>query len=133
MMAIMTAEICVDKAVHAELRTMCEDIIATQQAEIEQMQMWLQQWYRITYHPMMKPGDHKMVERLASSSGEEFEIAFMEMMIKHHETAIKEARHCLDKAEHAQLRSLCENIIATQSGEIAQMQTWLCQWYGECR
>jgi uncharacterized protein (DUF305 family) len=81
----------------------------------------------------MKPGDQKMLDRLASLSGAEFEIAFMEMMIKHHEKAIKEARHCLAKAAHPELREMCEDIIATQSAEIAQMEAWLCQWYGECQ
>lgn len=132
-MAIEMAEICLDKAVHEELRTTCQNIIATQSAETQQMQSWLQDWYGITYEPVMKPGDEKMMERLASLSGAEFEIAFMEMMIKHHEKAIKEGRHCLDRAYHAELREMCEDIIATQSAEIAQMQTWLCQWYGECR
>ena len=112
---------------------MCENIRTAQMAEIEQMQSWLQQWYDISHEPEMKPGDEKMMERLASLSGAEFEIAFMEMMITHHEKAIKEGRHCLEKAYHAELRSLCESIIRTQSGEIAQMQTWLCQWYDQCR
>ena len=132
-MAIEMAEICLDKAVHEELRTMCQNIIVTQSAEIQQMQSWLQEWYGITYEPTMKPGDQKMLDRLASLSGAEFEIAFMEMMIKHHEKAIKEGRHCLDKAYHAELREMCEDIIATQSAEIAQMEAWLCQWYGECQ
>ena len=132
-MAIEMAEICLDRAVHEELRTTCQNIIATQSAEIQQMQAWLQDWYGITYEPVMKPSDEKMMERLASLSGAEFEIAFMEMMIKHHEKAIKEGRHCLDKAYHAELREMCEDIIATQSAEIAQMEAWLCQWYGECQ
>lgn len=132
-MAVMMAEICIAKAIHPELRSMCESIRTAQMAEIEEMQGWLQTWYGMTYEPVMKPGDEKMMERLASLSGAEFEIAFMEMMIKHHEKAIKEGRNCVDKAYHAELRELCENIIRTQSAEIAQMQTWLCQWYGECR
>ena len=132
-MAVMMADMCIAKAVHSELRSLCERIKTAQMAEIEDMQSWLQQWDGISYEPVMKPGDEKMMDRLASLSGAEFEIAFMEMMIKHHEKAIKEGRHCLDKAAHAELRSLCENIIRTQSAEIAQMQTWLCQWYGECR
>lgn len=131
-MAVMTAEMCIARATHSELRSLCESIRTAQMAEIEQMEAWLQDWYGITYEPVMKPGDEKMMERLASLSGAEFEIAFMEMMIKHHEKAIKEGRHCLDKAYHTELRELCENIITTQSAEIAQMETWLCQWYGEC-
>ena len=132
-MAVMMAEMCLEKATHAELRALCENIRTAQMAEIEQMQSWLQDWYGISHEPEMKPGDEKMMDRLASLSGPEFEIEFMEMMIKHHEKAIKEARQCLDKAVHAELRTLCQNIITTQSAEIAQMQTWLCQWYGECR
>lgn len=132
-MAVMMAEMCIAKAIHPELRALCENIRMAQMAEIEEMQAWLQDWYAVTYEPVMKPGDENMMERLASLTGAEFEIAFMEMMIKHHEKAIKEGRHCLDKAYHTELRELCENIIRTQSAEIAQMQTWLCQWYGECR
>jgi uncharacterized protein (DUF305 family) len=132
-MAVMMAEMCIAEAIHPELRSLCESIRTAQMAEIEEMRAWLQNWYDITYEPAMKPGDEKMMERLASLNGAEFEIAFMEMMIKHHEKAIKEGRHCLDKAYHTELRELCENIIRTQSAEIAQMQTWLCQWYGECR
>ena len=132
-MAVMMGEICVGKAIHEELRSLCQDIIAAQTREIEQMQTWLQQWYEISHEPEMKPGDMKMMDRLASLSGAAFEIEFMEMMIKHHEKAIKEGRRCLDKAYHAELRSLCENIIRSQSQEIALMQTWLCQWYGRCR
>ncbi len=132
-MAVMMAEMCIAKAIHPELRSLCESIRTAQMAEIEEMHAWLQNWYSISYEPVIKPGDQQMMERLAALSGAEFEIAFMEMMIKHHEKAIKEGQHCLAKAYHTELRELCENIIATQSAEIAQMQNWLCQWYGECQ
>ena len=59
--------------------------------------------------------------------------AFMEMMIKHHSKAVKEAEQCLERAEHSEMRSLCQNIITTQTAEIQQLETWLCQWYGECQ
>lgn len=131
-MAVETAELCVARAVHEELRQLCEQIIAAQSAEIEQMQRWLEQWYGISYEPQMKPGDERMIERLASMSGAEFEIAFMQMMIEHHEAAIREAEECLRRAYHRQLQRLCENIIETQSAEIEQMQAWLCEWYGIC-
>jgi uncharacterized protein (DUF305 family) len=132
MMAVMTAEVCVEQAVHEELRQLCENIIAAQSAEIREMQRWLRQWYGVRYEPRMTSGMEREVERLASLGGAEFEIAFMEMMIRHHEAAIREAEECLDRAYHTELRQLCENIIATQSAEIEQMQSWLCEWYGEC-
>ena len=132
-MAVEMAQICLQKAVHQDLLTLCQSIITSQSAEILQMQSWLQSWYGVSYSPQMKPGDQKMLERLASLSGAEFEIAFMEMMIKHHEKAVKMAEDCEKKAYHEELLTLCHNIIVTQSAEIAEMQTWLCQWYGECQ
>jgi uncharacterized protein (DUF305 family) len=131
-MAVETAELCLAKAVHDELRAMCEDIIAAQSQEIDQMRQWLSDWYGIQYAPTMKPGDQNMLERLASASGAEFEIAFMEMMVRHHARAIREGEQCLKKAYHADLIGMCHDIIATQSAEIAQLEAWLCQWYGRC-
>jgi uncharacterized protein (DUF305 family) len=132
-MAIEMGTVCLDKAVHDELKELCADIVSTQQQEIETLQGWLESWYGVSYEPEMTPGDMKKVERLASLSGAEFEIEFMEMMSKHHARAIKMATRCLDRADHEELLALCDNIVATQSAEIQQMSTWLCDWYGICR
>jgi len=132
MMAIMTAELCVAKAIHEDLRSLCEQIIATQSEEIETMQAWLAEWYGVTHEPEMTPGAMKEMERLAALDGAEFEIEFMEMMIRHHGGAIKEAEQCLRRAYHEQLVDLCEEIIAAQQAEIVLMETWLCEWYGIC-
>ncbi len=132
-LAVAMGEICVDKAVHDELRSMCEGIIATQSQQIALLQSWLSDWYGVTHEPEIKPGDQKMLEKLASLDGAEFEIAFMETMIRHHEQAIKESSKCLDRAYHDELKSLCQQIIAGQQQEIAQMQAWLCEWYQECK
>jgi len=58
---------------------------------------------------------------------------FMQMMIKHHLCALKEGEKCLKKAYHPELLSLYQNIIVTQTQEIGQMQTCLCEWYGICK
>lgn len=131
-MAVMMAELCLTRATeHAALRDMCQNIIMTQMQEIEEMQTWLKQWYGVDYEPMMSGmGSMQRLERL---TGAEFEIAFMLMMIRHHEGAIREANKCLDRAYHGELEGLCQNIIATQSAEIQQMQTWLCDWYAICK
>ena len=131
-MAVQMAQICEQKAVHEELHSLCQNIEQTQTQEIQEMQSWLQQWYGISYQPQMTNGDMQQLERLASLSGAEFEIEFMKIMIRHHWRAIVMASQCVDRAFHEELRSLCENIIITQSQEIQQMRTWLCQWYGIC-
>lgn len=132
-MAIHMSEMCVDKAVHAELHAMCEDIIAAQSEEIETMQSWLQDWYGISHEPEMNRGHMRQMEVHASYTGARFEIHFMESMIRHHRTAIVEAELCLRRAGHEELRAMCQEIIEMQSAEIAQMQAWLCEWYGRCR
>jgi len=132
-MAVEMAELCMTRAIHEELRSMCEQIAAAQTREIQQMQSWLQDWYGITYEPQMTRQEMREMEQLSSLSGADFEVAFMEMMIRHHMGAIREASKCVESAEHEELRTLCENIITTQAAEIEQMRTWLCQWYQQCK
>ncbi|GHD46198.1 hypothetical protein GCM10008097_15930 [Mycetocola manganoxydans] len=129
MMATAMAQTCLEKATHQELRDLCQSIIEAQQQEMEKMQMWLQDWYGITYEPQMSEGDMRSMERLEKFSGAKYEIHFMRSMIRHHWAAIREAAECLDSAEHPELIDLCSNIRDVQLAEIGQMQTWLEQWY----
>jgi uncharacterized protein (DUF305 family) len=132
MMAIMMAEHCLEKAIHPELEALCANIIETQTAETMDMQAWLLEWYGIAYEPEMPPGMEQMMERHAAMPPEEFEIAFMQMMIRHHWKAITEGEHCLDRAYHPELLQTCSEIVSAQSEEIATMQQWLCDWYDRC-
>ena len=132
-MAIMMAMLCEGRTVHPELQQMCEDIIAAQTAEIAEFQTWLNDWYGVQHEPVMKPKDERMLARLAALSGEEFEIAFMTEMIKHHSIAIRRARVCEKRAFHEQLIARCQGIMEMQAAEIAQLREWLCQWYEKCR
>ena len=132
-MAIEMAEACLDKAVHEDLRSLCQDIIDAQSAETEELQGFLADWYGLSYEPQMTRGDMRQVERFASLDGAQFEISFMEEMIKHHRTAIRMAEQCVDRVAHPELESLCEDIIEAQAAEIEQLRTWLCDWYDQCR
>jgi uncharacterized protein (DUF305 family) len=132
-MALEMGELCLDKAIHPELRAMCQNVIAAQSEEIQTLQSWLADWYGVSHEPEMKPGEMRQMEKLAALSGAEFEVRFMESLIRHHRKAIVSAEGCVDRADHADLRELCQGIIETQSAEIAQLESWLCQWYGRCR
>lgn len=128
-MAVMMAKMCMMMAVHPDLISMCESIIATQSAEMEMMQMWLQDWYGMTYEPDMDMG--KMQGHMKMDSVQ-FEEWFMKRMISHHAKAIQEANNCLEEAYHPELISMCQSMIVMQSQEIDTMQAWLCEWYGVC-
>lgn len=132
-MALEMARICLTNAVHPELRTMCEQVIAAQQEEITTLQRWLNDWYGIAgYQPKMSAGDMNQLDRLRALSGAEFEIRFMRQLIRHHQRAIQMASTCTERASHTELVDMCEEIIETQSAEIVQLRTWLCKWYGFC-
>jgi uncharacterized protein (DUF305 family) len=128
-MAIAMAQTCLEKASHQDLKDLCRSIIDAQQQEITKMQTWLQNWYGISYEPQMSEGDMRSMERLENFSGGEYEIRFMQSMIRHHWTAVREAEECLGNAEHPALIELCSNIKEAQLAEISRMQPWLEQWY----
>ena len=62
------------------------------------------------------------------NSTAKYEIDFMTGMIDHHMMAVQMAEICLKKALHEELIAMCQDIIATQTQEIQQMQTWLMEW-----
>lgn len=131
-MAVRMADTCVDKAVHDQLRDLCEQIIASQSSQIDTMQSWLQDWYGISYEPQATPGEMQQMHRMASMDGAGFEMSFLKTMVRHHRKAVHESSTCVDRAYHGELVDLCRNIIASQSAEIDTMQQWLCDWYGRC-
>lgn len=131
-MAVMTAELCLERAIHPELIATCEEIKEVQLEEIATLQTWLQEWYGVEHEPEMTPGGQTQMEKLASLSGAEFEIEFMKGMIRHHWLAVVRARQCQDRAYHPELIEACEAMEAMQLAEIEMMGTWLCEWYDVC-
>ncbi|PTN32362.1 DUF305 domain-containing protein [Desulfonatronum sp. SC1] len=112
-----------------ELRDFAKEVMDTQAEEIAKMRQWIKQWYpdaatQAAYQPMMRDID--------GLSAEEADIVFLEDMIEHHLAAVQMARDVLDKnlAEHAEVRTLAEEIVAAQSREIDQMREWLEEWGG---
>lgn len=78
--------------------------------------------------------DHGQMESpadsLAELHGEEFDIAFMSMMIEHHRGAVEKSAWILEQSGQ-QLREAAEAIIDSQEEEIDTMRAWLQQWYGQ--
>lgn len=135
-MAVMMSMVCVERAaeLRPELVALCREIIETQNRETAMMLSWLRSWYRISYNPHedMGPEMMEMMGEMRAMSPAEFERFFLEDMIVHHAAALQPARQCRGKAYHAELASLCRDIVEVQVGEIDLMREWLCEWFGEC-
>ncbi len=56
------------------------------------------------------------------------DVAFLEAMIPHHESAIAMARVAQTEATHQEIRNLADAIISTQQAEIDEMNSWLLEW-----
>ena len=58
------------------------------------------------------------------------EAVFMSQMVPHHEGALTMAALVHDRTTRPELHTLADAITSSQTAEIAQMNTWLLDWYG---
>lgn len=79
-----------------------------------------------TEHNTMSMTD--MNKQLEGFSGDDFDKAFIEMMITHHEGAIDMAELIPGRAKHDEIKKLGEDIIEAQTKEIADMKRWQAEW-----
>ena len=64
-------------------------------------------------------------------SAQPFDLAFIDMMIPHHEGAIVMSDVELRRGENREMRDLAREITAAQEREIAQMREWRTVWAQE--
>lgn len=133
--AIELSDIALDPAVGASdvVRALAEQIKGAQDPEIDQMKSLLAGWGQSM--TMDSDMDHSAMmsgmltlEELASVSqlrGSEFDSAWLEAMIAHHEGAIQMAQDALENGSNPDVRALCEAIIAGQLAEIDEMRNLL--------
>ena len=122
----------------AEITELATAIQGGQEPEIESMTAWLQQWGQ----PMEMPGMEGMddmdgmegmdgmmtseqMTSLASLSGPAFDTAWATMMISHHQGAIAQAESAKASGAAPEVRTLADQIITAQQGEITRMEAML--------
>ena len=69
----------------------------------------------------------KMSE-MGEMSGRNIDHEFLEMMTQHHEGAVLMAKEALKRSEHAEIKTLAENVIKAQNAEIEKMRRWEKEW-----
>lgn len=134
--AVEMAEIVRDKTDSEEIRTLAADIALTQQAQIGQMQGWLQVWdlpptgtepamsWMGEPHEGRMPGmaSPEEINDLQQASPEEAEALFLQLMVPHHEAAVPMAQAVLEETDRKEVERLAGSIVASQQAEIELMR-----------
>lgn len=124
------ATMALEKTTRPEVRQLAQEIIAAQQAEIAQMRTWHEAWFG-TELVAADDGSHQAMNmtELEEATGDDFDRAFLSMMIPHHASAIVMADAVIMDSPRAEIQQLADEIVAAQAKEIGQMQEWREQWF----
>ena len=147
-MAIAMAEMAKTDGEHAKVRSLARKIIKAQSAEIRIMKRIAK---NLGVTPAEMPMDGEMSDRTMRDletlglterqsgmtmdmddlhGAKPFDRMFIDMMIPHHQGAIRMARAELAKGKHRKLRRIARNIVRDQKKEIRTMNNWREAWYG---
>ena len=66
---------------------------------------------------------------IALENASDFDKAFIEEMIPHHQLAIMMANMLKSGTSRPEMQQLAKNIISSQTKEIEQMRGWYTNWY----
>ena len=142
--AITMAKVAQTKAQRPEVKQLAQNIIDSQGKEINQMNSWYKNWFGrvlptgsevMNQHGMMgnSSGLHMGVSGDASDmtkleQAADFDTAFVEHMISHHQMAVMMASMLKDGTERSEMKQLADEIVSAQTNEIDQMRSWLKEW-----
>lgn len=137
--AVEMAEIALSRTDNPRIRTLATDITLTQQAQIGQMQGWLEVWRLPAASPepqmawMGMSVDGRMpgmaspeeINRLREAPPEEMNEQFLRLMIPHHAAAVPMSEAVLDRSDSPVVSTFARKVISAQRAEIQVMQDLL--------
>jgi uncharacterized protein (DUF305 family) len=116
----------------AELVEVADNIISSQQAEIDQLLEWREAWYGSRELDPAGPdalglseAQMGVMEHGADDlrAAEDVDMTFAQMMIEHHQGAITMASLALDRGGHDEIKQLARAVIDAQNAEIEVMRS----------
>ena len=128
--AVEMAEIAQERGQSEFVKSLAEDIVSSQSAEIEQLtaaeKRLADEGVEVGELDMGMDMEMDMGMDIESlRTAEPFDEAFVTMMIPHHESAVVMAKAELADGGDEELQSLAEEIIAAQEREIEEMRAFL--------
>ncbi|OZM79975.1 DUF305 domain-containing protein [Pseudonocardia sp. MH-G8] len=144
--AVEMAEMAVERTENPDVKALAEQIQGAQDPEIATMTGFLEAWgAEVPDDGGMAGMDHsgmpgmtdpgmsgmdgmmtpEQMEQLQGATGAAFDRMFLEMMITHHEGAVRDSERELAEGVNPQAKELAAQIIEAQNAEIAQMRQML--------
>ncbi|WP_285641030.1 DUF305 domain-containing protein [Lentzea sp. NBRC 102530] len=129
--AIAMTRFAPERAENATLKGLADRIRFSQEPEIGAMKQWQRTFNAIGTH-----GDHstmpgmatqEQLNALGAARGKDFDRMFLELMIKHHEGAIKMATDVRGSGVNVQVEEMADDVVATQDDEINRMRKLLTE------
>lgn len=154
--AVLMAGLARDRSTDPAIRLLAFDIESNQLQQIGQMQGWLSLWNAAavptgrymtwmtdagsmpemvgmahdngagvqTMPGMASPAD---LDRLRAASGSQFDILFLQLMLRHHQGGAPMAQYAAQHGEMAQVRNLAESMVVSQGAESDYMTQLIAQ------
>jgi uncharacterized protein (DUF305 family) len=139
--AVAMAKLALERSKRTEIKTLASAIIESQTKEIQDMTGWYRDWFGKNVPKvsagmmgggMMSSGGMHMggqEDMTALENASDFDKAFLEAMIPHHQLALMMVRMLEVGTNRPEMLQLAQNITTSQSKEIQQMQGWYTEWY----
>jgi uncharacterized protein (DUF305 family) len=125
--AIVMSDLALKNSSNPEVITLATEIKNAQAPEIEQMKSWGDlEMGSHAGHGMSGMLSDRELKELESATGADFDLLFLEGMIKHHEGAIEMAEMVTD-SQNQEVSALAKQIIKAQKTEIELMKELLKQ------
>ena len=139
--AIEMADLALTNTKNPDVLMLANKIKAAQSPEIEKLSGWLRDWGQTVPSTASGSMDHDMsgmggmmmdgmmsqadMDRLETSTGTEFDRLWLELMIQHHEGAVKMSKTEVADGKNPDAIALAQAIIASQQAEITTMESLL--------
>lgn len=148
--AVQMSNIARDRSTDPKIRGLAFDIASTQLEQLGRMKGWLMLWSepeQVSEHMKWmsgNPGHHaapakdgaavmpgmatnEELGKLRSLSGKEFDVYFLQLMLRHHQGGAPMAEYAAQHAEQHVVKTLAENMLKSQSHENDLMKQWLAE------
>lgn len=135
--AIEMADLALKQATDPKVKALAPKIKAAQSPEIERMSGWLTGWGEPVPgtaggHDMSGMGEQtggmmsaQEMTDLGKATGSAFDRMWLQMMVRHHQGALEQAKAELAQGASPESKELARSIVSSQSAEITEMNSIL--------